>query len=72
MFSVKRRVLMIGVVLVFVLACNLPQAAPPSDLVNASTAAALTVAAVINQPQPSAIPSAALIASSIPIWVKVG
>lgn len=59
MFPLKRRVLMIGAALVFILACNLPQATPPADVINASTAAALTVAAVINnQPQPSPLPSA--------------
>ena len=61
MFPVKRRVLLIVVALVFILACNLPQAAPPVDTINASTAAALTVAAVINnQPQASPLPSATL------------
>lgn len=56
----RQRVLLIGVSLIFILACNLPQAAPPVDVGNASTAAALTVAAVINQPQASPLPSATL------------
>jgi hypothetical protein len=64
MDPVKRRILLIGVLLIFIMACNLPQAAPPADTVNASTAAALTVAAVINQPQASPIPSATL---SVPV-----
>ncbi len=56
----QRRVLLIAVMLVFVLACNLPQPTPPPNTINASTAAALTVAAVVNQPQPSPLPSATL------------
>lgn len=60
----KKRVLLTGVLLIFILACNLPQPAPPADTVNASTAAALTVAAVINQPQASPLPSATL---SVPV-----
>ena len=65
MFTI-RRVLLIAVMLVFILACNLPQPAPPVEVVNASTAAALTVAAVINQPQASPIPSATAPASVTP------
>jgi hypothetical protein len=47
----KHRILLTGVLLLFILACNLPQPTPPVDAVNASTAAALTVAAAINDPQ---------------------
>ena len=63
MFPSTRRFLLIGVLIVFILACNLPQPAVPVDTGNASTAAALTVAAVINQPQPSSIPSSIPIAT---------
>ena len=68
MFPVKRRVLLIVVALVFILACNLPQAAPPADSINASTAAALTVAVALTnqQPQPSPLPSATQ-AAPIPV-----
>lgn len=61
----KRSVLLIAAALVFILACNLPQPTPPVEQINASTAAALTVAAVVNQPQPSPLPSATSPASPL-------
>ena len=59
MYPAQRRMYLAAILFLFIMACNLPQVAPPADTTNASTAAALTVAAAINnQPQPSPIPSA--------------
>lgn len=61
MIHIRQRIVWIGILFIFIMACTLPQATPPVNSVNASTAAALTVAAVINnQPQPSQLPSATL------------
>jgi hypothetical protein len=69
MTPVIRHMLFAGVLILAILACNLPIAAPPADPGAVFTAAALTVAAAVNQtlvPLPSQIPLASPLPSVPP------
>jgi hypothetical protein len=62
-----RRTLFVGVLILAILACNLPAAAPTTDPAAAWTAAAMTVAAAMNQPPTvSALPPATPIPTRVP------
>ncbi|MBV6395276.1 MAG: hypothetical protein HFACDABA_00851 [Anaerolineales bacterium] len=64
MIPFRQRVFLVIFFLLSVLACNLPQVAPPADTIHPSTIVALTVNAAINS-QPPPIPSATNPASAV-------